>query len=167
MRDKGRDTRSSEPADGGRANGTPPDQKPRHVLVVNDTKEILDAFRALLEDDGYRVSLDNFSAMDLGEKLADVKALAPDAIILDFMFGAEPLGWQFLQLLKMDRTTEALPVVICTAAVRQAQEQEAHLRTLGVEVVLKPFDIDHVLDALRRALDAAGNPVAPGVPPTP
>ena len=167
MRDKGRDTKGNEPADGGRANGTPLDQTQRHVLVINDTKEILDAFRALLEDEGYRVSLDNFSALDLGENLSDVNKLAPDAIILDFMFGDEPLGWQFLQLLKMDRATEAIPVVICTAAVRQAQEQEAHLRTLGVEVVLKPFDIDHVLDALRRALDAAGNPDAPGVPPTP
>ena len=154
-------------SEGEQANGTPPDQKQRHVLVINDTKEILDAFRLLLEDEGYRVSLDNFSALDLGQKLADLKALAPDAVILDFMFGDEPLGWQFLQLLRMDRQTANIPIVVCTAAVRQAQEQEAHLRTLGVEVVLKPFDIDHILAALRRALEPEGHPEAPGVPPTP
>jgi len=141
--------------------------EPKHILVINDTKEILDAFRVLLEDEGYLVSLDNFSALDAGQKLADVKALKPDAIILDFMFGDEPLGWQFLQLLRMDRATAAIPIVVCTAAVRQAQELESHLRTLGVEIVLKPFDIDHILLALQRALDPAGKPDEPGVPPTP
>lgn len=155
---------------GARDNGTTPAEgqaDQHHILVINDTREILDAFRALLEDEGYRVSLDNFSALDVGQKLADVKALAPDALILDFMFGDEPIGWQFLQLLKMDRATAGIPIVVCTAAVRQAQEQEAHMRTMGVEVVLKPFDIDVILDALRRALAAAGQPDAPGVPSTP
>jgi len=142
-------------------------REPKHILVINDTKEILDAFRVLLEDEGYLVSLDNFSALDAGQKLADVKALKPDAIILDFMFGDEPLGWQFLQLLRMDRATAAIPIVVCTAAVRQAQELESHLRTLGVEIVLKPFDIEHILLALQRALDPAGKPDEPGVPPTP
>ena len=150
-----------------RANGKPGASEQRHILVINDTKEILDAFRAILEDEAYRVSLDNFSALDVGQMLANVKALVPDAIILDFLFGGEPIGWQFLQLLKMDRATAGIPIVVCTAAVRQAKEQEAHLRTLGVEIVLKPFDIDHVLDALRRALEPEGNPDAPGVPPTP
>jgi CheY-like chemotaxis protein len=139
--------------------------QPKHVLVINDTREILDAMRVLLEDEGYRVSLDNFSALDAGQKLADVKELAPDAVILDFLFRKEPLGWQFLQLMKLDRATAAIPVVVCTAAIREAEEQEAHLRTLGVEVVLKPFDIEHLVAALKRALDTAGAPDAPGVPP--
>jgi CheY-like chemotaxis protein len=134
----------------------------KHVLVINDTKEILDLFKLLLEDEGYRVSLDNFSALDAGEKLADVKRIAPDAIVLDFVIGGEPLGWQFLQLLKMDRATATVPVVICTAAARQAEELETHLRTMGVEVVLKPFDIDQVLTALGRALAEGGKPKEPG-----
>ena len=33
----------------------------RHILVVNDTVEILDLFREILEEEGYRVSL--FSAI--------------------------------------------------------------------------------------------------------
>lgn len=141
--------------------------EPKHILVINDTKEILDAFREILGDEGYRVSLDNFSALDAAEKVADVKRLEPDAIILDFMFGHEPLGWQFLQLLKMTRETANIPIVVCTAAVRQAEEQEAHLRALGVELVLKPFDIDHIILAVQRALEPAGNPDVPGVPPAP
>lgn len=36
---------------------------------------------------------------------------------------------------------------------------------MGVEVVLKPFDIDHIYAALDRALHPAGKPEAPGTPP--
>jgi CheY-like chemotaxis protein len=141
------------------------DDQAKHILVINDTIEILEAFRAFLEEEGYRVSLDNFSALDVGEKHADVKRIKPDAVILDFIFGGEPVGWQFLQLLKMDRETADIPIVVCTASVRQAEELQGHLRTLGVEVVLKPFDIDHVLAALTRVLDPSGDPEAPGTPP--
>lgn len=137
------------------------------VLVINDTKEILDAFRAILEDEGYRVALDNFSALDVGKQVQDIKRIKPDALILDFLFGGEPLGMQLLQLLKMDRELAAIPIVICTAAVRQAEELGPHLRTLGVEVVIKPFDIDQALRALERALHPAGDPGNPGVPPDP
>jgi CheY-like chemotaxis protein len=133
----------------------------RHVLVINDTKEILDLFQILLEEEGYAVSLDNFSALDAAAKLEDVKRIAPDAVILDFLIGGEPLGWQFLQLLKMDRTTKSIPVVICTAAVRQVEELESHLRTMGIEAVLKPFDIDHILSALARALSEGDDPRTP------
>jgi CheY-like chemotaxis protein len=138
--------------------------KAKHILVINDTKEILDLFKVLLEEEGYQVSLDNFSALDAGVKLEEVKRLQPDALVLDFIIGGEPLGWQFLQLLKMDRGTKSIPVVICTAAVRQVEELESHLRTMGVETVLKPFDIDHVLTALARALSPEGSAENPKLP---
>jgi CheY-like chemotaxis protein len=138
----------------------------KHILVINDTKEILDLFRMLLEDEGYRVSLDSFSALDAAAKLADVKHLKPDAIVLDFLVGGEQMGWQLLQLLRMDPVTRGIPIVVCTAAVRQVEELESHLRTMGVEVVLKPFDIDDIYGALERALHPAGAPDAPGTPAT-
>lgn len=141
----------------------PSSQQAKHVLVINDTKEILDLFRTLLEEEAYRVSLDNFSAHDAGAMLADVKRLAPDVIVLDFIVGGELLGWQFLQMLKLDRATAPIPTVVCTAAAHQVQELESHLRAMGVEVVLKPFDIDHILTAIARALSTGGDPETPGV----
>jgi CheY-like chemotaxis protein len=144
------------------ANGAGP-----HVLVINDTKEILDVVRLLLEEEGYAVSLDDFSSFDAGAKLADVQRLAPDAVVLDFLVGGEALGWQLLQLLRLDPATRGIPIVVCTAAVRQVEELGAHLRTMGVEVVLKPFEIEHLLAALARALHPAGRPDTPGTPPSP
>ena len=141
------------------------DERCKHILVINDVPVLLEVFRDLLEGEGYRVSLDNFSDFDLAGKLADVKRLKPDAVILDFIFGGEPLGWQLLQLLKLDRATERIPVVVCTAAAAQVKDLEGHLRTMGVATVLKPFDIDTLLAAVAQAL--AGGPVAVGLSPAP
>lgn len=138
-----------------------------HVLVINDTQEILDAFRALLEEEGYRVSLDTFDAADIRKKVADIEAMAPDVIVLDYMFGSEPLGWQLLQLLRMRHQTAHVPIVVCTAAAKSAEEMGPHLRTIGVEVVIKPFEIDAMLSAVARALQPTGRPDVPGTPPTP
>lgn len=122
-----------------------------HILVINDTPEILDLFRQMLEEDGYRVSVDRFT-IDADKKLAEIKTFAPDLIILDYMIGNEGLGWQLLQLLKMDRETRSIPVIICTGAVRQVQELQNHLEDMGVAVVLKPFDIDYLLGEIAKVL---------------
>jgi CheY-like chemotaxis protein len=141
------------------------DDQRTHILVINDVPVLLDVFRNLLEAEGYRVSLDNFSDFDLGRKHDDVKRLKPDAVILDFVFGGEPLGWQLLQLLKLDRATARIPIVVCTAAAKQVAELQGHLRTMGVAAVLKPFDIDTLLDAVARAL--SGGPGTVGLSPAP
>ncbi len=65
----------------------------RHILVINDTQEILDLFREILEEEGYRVSLYSYAFRDLDE----IKQGSPDLIILDFIIGGEDYGWQLLQ----------------------------------------------------------------------
>ncbi|HEV2458147.1 MAG TPA: response regulator [Ktedonobacterales bacterium] len=119
------------------------------VMVVNDTPEILDLFRVLLEDEaGYEVALYSYAVMDMRE----VEGIAPDRIILDYIFGREGLGWQMLQMLKMDRKTATIPVIICTAATKEVQEIEGYLQAQGVGVIPKPFDIDTLLDTVKLAL---------------
>lgn len=119
----------------------------RHVLVVNDTQEILDLFREILEDEGYRVSLYSYAFRDL----AEIEAQNPDLIILDFMIGGEDYGWQLLQKMKMNRATASIPVIVCTAAVSLVRDLEGHLKAKRVGLVVKPFDIDDLL----REIDVA------------
>jgi CheY-like chemotaxis protein len=52
----------------------------------------------------------------------------------------------------MYRPTAAIPIVACTAAVRQVRESKAYLLEQGIEVVLKPFGLDQLEGAVRRAL---------------
>jgi CheY-like chemotaxis protein len=123
---------------------------PRHILVVNDTEEILDLFRDILEGMGHRMTAWSYSPDDL----AKVTEIQPDLIILDLMMGATELqGWALLQKIRMSRPTEDLPVIVCSAATNWVREQEGWLAANAVKVVLKPFKVAHLEHAIQQALD--------------
>jgi DNA-binding response OmpR family regulator len=123
----------------------------KHILVINDTQEILDLFREILEDEGYRVSLYSSTFNDVRQ----IIELAPDLVILDLMIGGEKEGWQLLQKMKMARKTADIPTIVCTAAVQTAREMEGHLRSKNVGLVLKPFDIDELVTEVHKYLSPA------------
>ena len=115
------------------------------ILAINDDPAILNLFEDLLTDEGYHVVLDQFSRTTT-DILNDIRSIQPDLVIMDFIIGAEGTGWQLLQAVRMDRTTRSIPIIVCTGAVRQVEELSSHLDTMNVRVVLKPFDIDHLLE---------------------
>lgn len=125
------------------------------IMVINDDQDILDLYSALLCDDGYDVTTSKLAF----EHPAAVELLHPDLIILDLKFGTQFEGWKMMQKLRLYRPTSGLPILICTAAVREAREQEDHLRSEGIGIVYKPFSIDHLLLAVRQmlAMVEAGN----------
>jgi DNA-binding response OmpR family regulator len=123
------------------------------ILVINDTQEILDLFRILLEGEGYEVVLSGFPF----QQVSEIEQINPDLIILDFIFGDQKSGWQMLQLLKMKRSTASIPVVVCTAALNAVREQEGYLISQGVHVVYKPFDIDLIMTTIKLALESRKN----------
>ena len=133
----------------------PDDAKWKHIFVMNDTPAILDLFKELLEGEGYQVTLDRFEATAIGEKVTDIKRAKPDLVILDYIIGAEGLGWQLLQLMKMERATRDIPVIICTGAVNRVDALRAHLDKMDIRVVFKPFNLEDLLDAIAIALDNA------------
>ena len=132
----------------------------KRVLVINDTKEILELFRDVLEGElGHEVILMSFAPDELN-RIVEAK---PDLVVIDFVIGDREMeGWQLLQKMRMHRATADIPVVACTAAVRQVRESEAYLLEQGIEVVLKPFTIDQLEAAVKRALQLGEQQ-----PPTP
>ena len=120
------------------------------ILVVNDTQEILELFRMLLEEEGYEVVLAGFPVQQIG----DIEKIKPDLIILDLVFGDQKSGWQMLQMLRMQRSTASTPVIICTAALDLVREQEGYLVSQDVHVVFKPFDIDHLITNVKQLLES-------------
>ena len=130
------------------------DDRQPHVLIVNDTQEILDLMAELLEEEGYRVTT-SLALLDI----AKVKHLAPDVIIQDLLFeGSQETGWKFLELVRLDPELAPIPLVLCTAAVRTVTEptMAEQLDRQGIRVVLKPFTIEELLAALRQTLTAQG-----------
>jgi DNA-binding response OmpR family regulator len=122
--------------------------KPR-ILVVNDTQEILELFRMLLEEEeGYDVVLSGFPI----QQVKEIEHIKPDLIILDLVLGDEKTGMQMLQMLKMQRSTASIPVLVCTAALQIVREQEGYLVSQGVHVVYKPFEIDDLMANVKQLL---------------
>ncbi len=120
----------------------------KHVLVVNDTEEILDLFRTILEDLGHRVTAWSFSPDDLSK----VTEIQPDLVILDLLMGPTELqGWALLQKMRMSPATEDIPVIVCSAATNWVREQEGWLAAQAVKVVLKPFKVNDLERAVAEA----------------
>ena len=119
----------------------------KRILVVNDTQEILELFDDLLTSFGHQVTLMSFAPNELDR----VKQADPELIIIDFILGGREMdGWQLVQKLKMDRDTERIPIIVCTAAVHEVREQEGYLTAQGIVVLLKPFSIDQLGVALEK-----------------
>lgn len=125
----------------------------KRVLVINDTKEILELFRDILAGGmGFDVTLMTYAP----DELARIVEEAPDLVIVDFVLGERELeGWQLLQKMRMHHATESIPIIACTAAAREVREAEAYLLDQGIEVVMKPFTVAQLERAVRNALKLA------------
>jgi putative two-component system response regulator len=118
-----------------------------HIMVVNDSMEFLQLMEELLRDEGYQVTVVETGA---GTRTA-ARHLRPDLIILDVRL-PDMSGFEVLNLLRLDPETEAIPVLLCTAAVRDVQAQEEVLGQRGIPVLFKPFDLEALLTAIRQIL---------------
>jgi len=108
----------------------------KRVLVADDDPAVLGLVADLLTEEGYRVA----RARDGAEALAVARADPPDLVVsdvgmprLDGLGLAERLREQGVPVVLMSAVAERLPWVSCA-------------------VVAKPFDLDDLLAAVRRAL---------------
>jgi CheY-like chemotaxis protein len=136
----------------------PSAQPIRHVLVIDDDQATRQLYRDLLNDAGYRVTLLRQPPADPTEALAH----APDLILIDLIFAGEEAGLSFIRSIKHDPQTGHLPVLVSTAASRLVAETEQEISALSCQVILKPFDLDQLLEAIERCIAEAGPRVATG-----
>ena len=103
---------------------------------------------AILEDEGYAVEVHREceGAVEL------VRRVQPDLVILDVVFGREPMGWCVLQSLKADPETVAVPFLVCSANQRSLDEHGDLTACHGVQTLQKPFELDDFLDAVAGLL---------------
>ncbi|HEV2073496.1 MAG TPA: response regulator [Thermomicrobiales bacterium] len=127
----------------------PSDQK--HILAMNESDDVLKLFRELLEDEGYRVTMQPYLDKDLGR----IEVTAPDLILLDYMWAGDDAGWALLQMLKLHPATSQIPILLCTGAVKQVEGLKTHLHDMQVRVIYKPFNIEELTREVAAALEAA------------
>ncbi|MEP6989156.1 MAG: response regulator [Chloroflexota bacterium] len=130
------------------------------IMIINNSDNILALYRKILEAEGYEV----FTQLFLNSELHDVGKIKPDLIILDYYVGREGVGWEFLQLLKMEDVTSTVPVLLCTTAVKLVQEIGAYLATKRVTFMRKPFESRDLVNAVQSLMHHSVNSPATNLP---
>lgn len=128
-----------------------------NVLVVDDEESVRQLLRDCLELDGYEVR----EAADAMQALERIKEGMPDCVVLDVMMPGMS-GIELLERLRHDPATAHLPILMLTAATDDATTWAGWSNGVSCYVP-KPFDIDHLLDWVRRlCTPSSPPPVEPG-----
>ena len=56
------------------------------------------------------------------------------------------------ELRTLDPATRPIPLIVCSAAIRDLQEHEGLLRRYDIDVLPKPFDVDALLEKVQANL---------------
>jgi DNA-binding response OmpR family regulator len=124
-------------------------------VVVDDQTDLLTLLRMLLEDQRYQVSV----LKDGRGSVEYIRANQPDLVILDLKLTDVP-GLDILQSLKGQTATADIPVIVYSAAVVEAEAvsqmaEQDPARYGTVAVLLKPFELDELLERVGTMLGAA------------
>jgi DNA-binding response OmpR family regulator len=121
------------------------------ILAITDDPSILALFRNLLTVEGYHIFIHVCADHDLTE----ITTLQPNLIILDCVGGLEDASWTLLLVLRRESATVAIPLILCTGSVRDVESLPPHHTVMGISVLIKPFTIDQLCEAIQERLIAA------------
>ncbi len=134
----------------------------RRVLVLNDDPDMLDVLSEALARQGYEVHAEQQHAA----ALRCVRSVQPAVVVLDLVWQGQPDGWAILEQLQQDPTTQRVPVILTTAADMRLRPRRRWLRDHGVHVLLKPFALSALLEAVAaRMAEQPPRPDPPGNAP--
>lgn len=116
-----------------------------HIMVIDDSPEILALKREIFEEEGFQVT----TRITTDTHVDEITELAPDLIILDYSSESEK---GLLQRLTVELPLGQTPVMLCTGAIREVEAIKPHLDAIGVSVIYKPFQIEHLVNMARGRL---------------
>lgn len=121
----------------------------RHVLLIEDEPNIIEAIRFLLTRDGWQVDThsDGADAVDV------IRAAGPDLVILDLMLPGKS-GMDILREVRDIPDLVKLPVLMLTAR-GQTRDRDMAEKAGVSRFMTKPFSNAEVLTAVRDLLAQA------------
>ncbi|QNK63230.1 sigma-54-dependent Fis family transcriptional regulator [Pedobacter sp. PAMC26386] len=128
------------------------------ILIIDDDVTVCASLSLLLKQEGFK----SIKANGPEEALKHLKEKPVDAVLLDMNFSMETTGEDglaMLQLIKKSRPT--LPVILMTGwgTIKLAVEG---MKFGATDFINKPWDNDHLMRALRTALDLSAEQDTPG-----
>ena len=126
---------------------TPNDSRRTRIFLVDDTQANLDVLQALLEPEGYLVSV----APNGEFALKFVGRVKPDLILLDVMM-PDINGFEVCRRLKADPETRHIPIIFITAE-DTTESVVSGFEAGGVDYIQKPFQGSEVLARVQTHLE--------------
>ncbi len=120
--------------------------EPKTILVADDSPTIVEIMRFMLNNMGYQVEV----ATDGIEAIDRTYAVRPDLILLDIEM-PKMNGYQVCRLIKADRATSHIPVLILTSR-DLASDRFWGLATGADEYVVKDLEDESLFDHIERLL---------------
>jgi DNA-binding response OmpR family regulator len=116
----------------------------KHVLLVEDEPNIIEAVSFLLSRDGWSVSTHSN-----GHDAADViRAKQPDVLVLDVMLPGRS-GFDILEDIRSEGVCRDLPVLMLTAR-GQTKDRERAERLGATRFMTKPFSNAEIIETLHE-----------------
>ncbi len=119
------------------------------VLIVDDSQAILDALGTAFEEAGYEVAV----AGDGEEVFRKMAAADPDALLLD-VYMPKLNGADVCRLVKAHPHWKKTFLVLMSSRISE-REVDMYRRLGADEILRKPFDPDHAVAIVEKALAAA------------
>lgn len=117
----------------------------KHILIVDDEKDLLDMYRDLFEWEGFKVTTASsaLSGLEAFKNNLDICLIISDSNM------GELSGLDFLEMLKSKYQT--IPVFyLSTGCILQTEE---FIKSMGGHgLVLKPFDVDEIIIKIKKDL---------------
>lgn len=115
----------------------------RHVVLIEDEPNIIEAIRFLLTREGWTVDAHS----DGSDAVEVIKAAIPDLVILDLMLPGKS-GMEIIKDLRDEESLQNLPVLMLTAR-GQARDRDMAEKAGVSRFMTKPFSNTEVLAAVR------------------
>jgi signal transduction histidine kinase/ActR/RegA family two-component response regulator len=119
----------------------------RRILIADDVLANRQVLSAMLQPLGF----DTVEAIHGQEALDQVKAVAPDLVLMDLTMPVLD-GLQAMKRLREDPATRALPIIAITANASTQHREEAQGAGAS-DFISKPFDCNDLLTKMGRLLD--------------
>jgi DNA-binding NtrC family response regulator len=128
------------------------------ILVVDDERALIPMYAELFESEGW-----GCVCWRLPEPADAVAELGPDVVLTDLVVADDrDAGRRFVEDLAAHPATVSIPVVVCSADVRQLREASSWMERYACSQIEKPFDIDVLTAEILRCLqERSVSPFAP------
>ena len=130
---------------------------PSVVAILNTSDDVVELLRVVFEQAGLIAVSAHLDAVKRGAVDLEqfVRTHAPDAIVYDV---APPYDrqWAFLQHLRSLPMSAGIPFVLTSTNAARLRDIVGTDEMVH-EIIGKPYDLEHILGSVRRAIEAGAN----------